>query len=53
MVRLGFSLQGNAVKEEPWERQMPGIGGAGQRSCRGGRTAARLVWTLGKLRAQG
>lgn len=26
MVRLGFSLQGNAVKEEPWERQMPGMG---------------------------
>jgi len=46
MVCLGFSLQGSAVQEEPWERRMPGQeeeDSVTSRSCRGERTAARLI----------
>lgn len=56
MVCLGFSLKGKALGEEAWERGMPGLkeqDAMTSRSCRGGRTAVRLIWTSGKLRVAG
>lgn len=56
MVCLGFSLKGNALSEEAWERWMPGLreqDAVISKSCREGRTAVRLIWTSGKLSVAG
>lgn len=52
MVCLGFSLKGNALGEEAWERGMPGLkeqDAVTSRSCRGGRTAVRLNLDLWQI----